>query len=97
MNTELFTKWIERFNGRMKSEGHHVLLLLDNVSSRRVSAPLLNVTVQMLPPNTSSFLQPQDAGLIQSFKIKLEQLKTWYIVGKFDELLDKVAEVGNKM
>nr|CCA15793.1 PREDICTED: similar to tigger transposable element derived 4 putative [Albugo laibachii Nc14] len=80
----------------MKSEGHHVMLPLDNVSSHRVTVPLSNVTVQMLPPNTTSFLQPQDAGLIQSFKIKLEQLKTWYIVGKFDELLDKAAEVGNE-
>lgn len=76
MNTELFTNWIERFNERMKSEGRHVLLLLDNVSSHRVTAPLSNVTVQMLPPNTTSFLQPQDTGIIQSLKSKLEQLKT---------------------
>nr|CCA27080.1 AlNc14C452G11741 [Albugo laibachii Nc14] len=50
----------------------------------------------MLHPNTTSFLQPQDAGTIQSFKSKLEQLKTRYIVGKFDRLLDKAAEVGNE-
>nr|CCA26103.1 jerky putative [Albugo laibachii Nc14] len=96
MNTELFMKWIERFNERMKIEGHHVLLLLDNVSSHRVTVPLSNVTVQMLPTNTTSFLQPQDAGIIQSFKCELEQLKTRYIAGKSDELLDKAAEVGNE-
>nr|CCA22338.1 AlNc14C151G7524 [Albugo laibachii Nc14] len=39
---------------------------------------------------------PQDAGIIQSFKSKLEQLKTRYIVSKFDELLDKAAEVENE-
>jgi hypothetical protein len=96
MNTELFTNWIERFNERMKSEGRHVLLLLDNVSSHRVTVPLSNVSVHMLPPNTTSFLQPQDAGIIQSFKSKLEQLRTRYIVDQFDELLDRVAEVGNE-
>nr|CCA25693.1 jerky putative [Albugo laibachii Nc14] len=74
MNTELLTNWIERFSERMKSEGRHVLLLLDNVSSHRVIVPLSNVT----------------------FKSKLEQLKTRYIVGKFDELLDKAAEIGNE-
>nr|CCA18935.1 jerky putative [Albugo laibachii Nc14] len=79
----------------MNSEECHVLLLLDNVSSHRVTVPLSNVTVHMLPPNTTSFLQSQDAGIIQSFKSKLEQLKTRYIVGKFDELLDKAAEVEN--
>nr|CCA15961.1 peptidase putative [Albugo laibachii Nc14] len=75
MNAELFTSWIERFNERMKSEGHHVLLLLDNASYHRVNLPLLNVT---------------------SFKSKSEQLKTRHIVGMFDELLDKAAEVGNE-
>nr|CCA23138.1 PREDICTED: similar to tigger transposable element derived 4 putative [Albugo laibachii Nc14] len=80
----------------MKSEGRHVLVLLENVSSHRVTAPLSNVTAQMLPPNTTSFLQPQDEGFIQSFKSKLEQMKTRYIVGKLDELLDKVPEPGNE-
>nr|CCA27876.1 conserved hypothetical protein [Albugo laibachii Nc14] len=84
------------FNERMKSEGRHVLLLLDNVSSHRVTAPLSNVTVQMLPPTRRLSSQPQDAGIIQSFKSHLEQLNTRYNVGKFDELLDKVAEVGNE-
>nr|CCA25915.1 jerky putative [Albugo laibachii Nc14] len=96
MNTEHFTNWIVRFNKRMKCEGRRVLLLLDNVSSHRVTLPLVNVTVQMMPPNTTSFLQSQDAGIIQSYKSKLEQLKTRYIVSKFDELLDKAAEVGNE-
>nr|CCA26118.1 AlNc14C348G10878 [Albugo laibachii Nc14] len=65
----------------MKIEGRHVLLLLYNVSNHRVTVPLSNVT---------------DAGIIQSFKSKLEHSKTRYIVGKFDELLDKAAEVGNE-
>nr|CCA23906.1 hypothetical protein TRIADDRAFT_5525 [Albugo laibachii Nc14] len=96
INTELFTNWIERFNEKMKSEGRHVLLLLENVSSHRVTEPLSNVTVKMLPSNATSFLQPQDAGIIQPFKSKLERLKTLYIVGKFEELLGKAAEVGNE-
>nr|CCA17670.1 jerky putative [Albugo laibachii Nc14] len=80
----------------MNSEGCHFLLLLDNVSSHRVTVPLSNGTLQMMPPNTTSSLQPQDAGVIRSFKSKLEQLKPRYIVGTFDELLDKSAEVGNE-
>nr|CCA15552.1 PREDICTED: similar to tigger transposable element derived 4 putative [Albugo laibachii Nc14] len=78
----------------MKREGCHILLLLDNIFTHRITAACSNITVQILPPNTTSFLQPQDAGIIQSFKSKLEQLKTRYIVGTFDELLDKAADVG---
>lgn len=33
MNRMLFQTWVEEFNERMKREGRHTLLLLDNASS----------------------------------------------------------------
>ncbi|ETV92855.1 hypothetical protein H310_13046 [Aphanomyces invadans] len=34
---------------------------------------LTNVSLKMLPPNTTAYLQPQDAGIIASFKAKVKQ------------------------
>ena len=66
MTGTVFSHWIERFNESMKRDGRRVLLLLDNASSHRYEHLLSNVVVQMLPPNTTAFLQPQDAGVIQA-------------------------------
>lgn len=44
-----------------------VLLLMDNAPSNK-PPKLSDIEVVMLPPNTTSKLQPLDAGVIQSFK-----------------------------
>nr|CCA26182.1 putative CENPB/ARS binding proteinlike protein [Albugo laibachii Nc14]CCA27496.1 PREDICTED: similar to tigger transposable element derived 4 putative [Albugo laibachii Nc14] len=84
MTTELFQHWVASFNERMHAENQHVFLLLDNVSSHRLDAPLFNVTVQMLPPNTTSYLQRQDAGINRQFKLKISKLQNRRVVERFD-------------
>ncbi|CAK4676550.1 unnamed protein product [Aphanomyces euteiches] len=49
----------------------------------------------MLPPNTTAFLQPQDAGVIQAFKSKITALRAQHLVDKFDALLE-TADESNK-
>ncbi|CAK4971503.1 unnamed protein product, partial [Aphanomyces euteiches] len=45
-----------------------------------------------LPPNTTAFLQPQDAGIIRKFKAKIEEMKTLSMLRKFDELFASYDE-----
>ncbi|KAF0694613.1 Aste57867_14530 [Aphanomyces stellatus] len=53
----------------MKRQDRRILLLLDNASSHQVvRADISHVRVLMLPPNTTSVLQPMDAGVISTFK-----------------------------
>lgn len=96
MNSQLFQSWAERLNDDMKEENRRVLLLVDNVFSHRLDAALSNVKLQMLPPNTTSFLQPQDAGIINAFKAKINRLKQRHIVDRFDDMLSHIAEVGEE-
>ena len=52
-----------------KHNGQRVLLLLDNCLSHNLQGlTLSHVEVYFLPPNTTSKLQPMDAGVIMSFK-----------------------------
>ncbi|KAE8997527.1 hypothetical protein PR003_g18790 [Phytophthora rubi] len=65
----------------MRAANRHILLLLDNASFYDSGdLALTNVTLKHLPPNTTVFLQPMDAGIIASFKAayKKKQLHWGY-------------------
>ncbi|CAB5367826.1 unnamed protein product [Rhizophagus irregularis] len=71
MITSLFQEWIREFDCQvgLKHQGQRVLLLLDNCSSHKLGEITLRYTdVHFLPPNTTSKIQPMDAGVIMSFK-----------------------------
>nr|CCA25179.1 AlNc14C279G10091 [Albugo laibachii Nc14] len=74
----------------------HVLLLLDNASPHQVREQFSNVTLQLLPPNPTSHLQPQDAGIIQSFKSQMNKISNAHVMDKLDELPEQVDEMGKE-
>lgn len=82
MTSVLFADWLKKFN--LKMHGRSVLLLIDNAPSH-VSLSLSNVRVEFLPPNTTAFLQPMDAGIICNFKLKYKTHFVRWIVDQLDE------------
>ena len=78
MTTVLFEKFLLDFERRMRLAGKDkVLLLVDNFSGHQYStieSQLHIVTVEFLPPNTTSYLQPMDAGVINSFKAQYRKM-----------------------
>jgi hypothetical protein len=71
MLATLFQEWLQDFDRRVyqKHKGQRVLLLLDNCSSHKPDGLTLQcVDVHFLPPNTTSKIQPMDAGIIVAFK-----------------------------
>jgi hypothetical protein len=89
MTSDVFAHWLKWFN--LKMCDRKVLLLIGNVPTH-VSIELSNVRVHFLPPNTTSQIQPMDAGIIRNFKLKY---KTRFV----QWLLDQVAvqNVGKKL
>ncbi|RHY51880.1 hypothetical protein DYB34_004871 [Aphanomyces astaci] len=86
MTMALFSEWISNFNSRMASEGRHVLLILDNASSHDpLDVILTNVRMLMLPPNTTAFLQPMDAGIIAAFKSHYKRRQMDHVVDMIDD------------
>jgi hypothetical protein len=67
----LFQEWLKEFDYQMarKYKNQRVLLLLDNCTSHKIGGvSLKNTDVYFLPKNTTSKIQPMDAGIILSFK-----------------------------
>ncbi|KAF0696620.1 Aste57867_12645 [Aphanomyces stellatus] len=99
MTGAIFSAYLSSLNKRMIDEGRKVLLLVDNAPSHTVDdeVRLENVKVQMLPKNTTAHLQPQDAGVIASFKAKLKQRKLKNALDQIDMVMrgrqDRLYEV----
>ncbi|KAH9051911.1 hypothetical protein Ae201684P_017391 [Aphanomyces euteiches] len=75
MNAEIFNTYLKSLNKMIGEQGRKVLMLIDNAPPHRVfdTTDLSHVNVKMLPKNTTAYLQPQDAGIIASFKSKIKQ------------------------
>lgn len=64
----LFQEFVRWFDDRMK--GRKVLLIVDNCPAHpKVIEGLRNVEMFFLPPNTTSKIQPCDAGIIRTLKV----------------------------
>lgn len=62
-----FIEWLTTLNEDMKRQNRHILLLLDNCKVHKDCPVLSNVRVEFLPKNTTSHLQPADAGMSSYF------------------------------
>ena len=91
MTIAVFDSWIKSVNSRMASQGKSIVILMDNAASHAIpSVPtieqhglqtikLTNVLVVFLPANTTSRVQPLDAGIIAAFKSHYKvHLLRWY-------------------
>jgi len=69
MTSEEFSKFVKKFDARMKRERRRVLLFIDNCPAHPIDYPgLTNVKVVFLPKNCTSRLQPMDQGVIRNLK-----------------------------
>ncbi|RHX97451.1 hypothetical protein DYB25_013863 [Aphanomyces astaci] len=75
MNRVIFNKYLTALDEKMVEQDRKVLLLVDNAPPHQLldGTSLANINLHMLPPNTTAYLQPQDAGIIASFKAKVKQ------------------------
>ena len=71
MQVFIWNDYLKKLDAQMRLQNRKILLLVDNAPVHIVDEDvnLTNVTVHFLPPNTTSHLQPCDAGIINSFKV----------------------------
>jgi DDE superfamily endonuclease/Tc5 transposase DNA-binding domain len=62
----LFESWIKKLDTLMRTQNRSILLLLDNAPGHvEEGVELTNIVIKYFPPNTTSHLQPLDAGIIK--------------------------------
>ena len=70
MQTSIWNDYLKKLNRKMHNANRKILLLVDNAPTHNLlDIELTNVVIHYLPPNTTAFLQPLDAGIIHSFKV----------------------------
>ena len=88
MTSGIMNDILASLNRRMKTEDHHILLLLDNAPYHprdyQDSCTFSNIKVVFFLVNTTSQLQPLDAGVIQSFKCQYRALLIKHTLAEID-------------
>ncbi|KAG0434594.1 Tigger transposable element-derived protein 6 [Dictyocoela muelleri] len=87
MTSSEFNSWLFDLNIRFKNEKRKVLLVLDNCPGHKITIETSNIEILFLPKNTTSKLQPLDAGIIRSFKAKFFSYRISSIVEKISKEL----------
>ncbi|XP_052215921.1 tigger transposable element-derived protein 6-like [Dreissena polymorpha] len=83
MITPLMEDWLRDLDRQMGKQKRNILLLLDNAPVHP-DIKLKNVNFQFLPPNTTSLVQPMDAGIIQAVKLKFRKRQLKYVLEEMD-------------
>lgn len=63
------SSWILSFNGDMRRQNRHVVLLVDNFKGHTIDeSSLTNIKLGFFAPNLTSKVQHLDQGIIRAFK-----------------------------
>ena len=87
-NRRIFYNWLCRFDGYIgMTPGRRAILLVDNCSAHgemNILPPLKHIQVLFFPKNTTSLLQPLDAGVIACVKKRYRRRKIQRAVDLID-------------
>jgi len=76
MTSVIYREWLKSLDRTMRNQQRNILLLLDNCTAHKADGlELTNIRIHMLPPNTTSKIQPMDAGIIAAFKRRYRRLQ----------------------
>jgi len=80
MTAEIFTSWLKDWDKELEKQSRKILLIVDNAGPHPNLIDLKNITLEFLPPNTTSLIQLLDMGIIMNLKIHYRGLLVAYIL-----------------
>ena len=85
MTGAIFKEFLRSWDMKLRSQGERILLLIDNAPSHPdLDAELSNIKLEFLPKNTTSLIQPCDAGIINCMKVHYTGLLCDRVIGELD-------------
>ncbi|KAG8703166.1 hypothetical protein FRC09_004311 [Ceratobasidium sp. 395] len=95
MKSEIWNEFLNDLNEAMRRENRHILLICDNASShdRDSLFRYSHVRVEYLSPNLTPYVQPMDAGIIQSFKSQYNKRFIQAAVRRSDEGISDIYKL----
>lgn len=86
MKSEIMLSVLRKLNDKMKRDGRHIILLMDNAPCHPPSMKdaFSNIKIEFLPANTTSRTQPLDAGIIKSWKMHYKRKILRHVVSAVD-------------
>ena len=86
MTSDVMQAVLTRFNRKLLLEQRKVVLILDNATCHPKSTidSFFFFLFIFLPKNTTSTLQPLDAGIIQNFKLKYRKILVKYALARIN-------------
>ena len=87
MQVKIMEKVLDTLNHQIKKQGRKVILFLENATVHPTSLIDMysNIKIVFLPKNTTSRLQPLDAGIIQSFKTKYREKLMCHVIARIND------------
>ena len=87
MTSDVMQAALTRFNRKLLLKEKKIVLILDNATCHPKSIIDLfsQEKIIFLPKNTTSTLQPLDAGVIQNFKVKYRKRLVKYVLARINE------------
>jgi hypothetical protein len=96
MQVSIFNEVLLKLNETMKQKNRKIILLIDNAPVHLIldetQEKLDNIDVKFLPPNTTTKLQPCDAGIINSFKCHYKRFFVQNRINAYDDMQDGIVE-----
>jgi hypothetical protein len=84
MTSQLFREWLDKVNSQMRTKKRKILMFIDNCAAHP-PVTLSHVKLVFLPPNTTSRLQPCDAGIIAAVKSQYRKRLLRHLLANMDE------------
>lgn len=95
MTGQIFESWLKKVNQQMRVQNRKILLFMDNCGAHP-HLTLSNVKLVFFPPNTTSRLQPMDAGVIQALKVHYRKKLLRHVLMLMDDV-DKASDISRQI
>ena len=85
MTIDIWERWVRKMDRKFHCEKRKIFLLVDNCLAHTEVTGLKSITIEFLPPNTTSVLQPCDMGVIRTLKAHFRHQLRQNIIDTIDD------------